>query len=81
MLILWRKLFLLLCAQEINSADTAQNQRRHGRNPVPPFFDTCMKMVYFGGKTRKNVQNQTRMLFLDVAYKNSRINLAIVGEK
>ena len=30
---------------------------------------------------RKNVQKQTRMLFLDVSYKNIRINLAIVGEK
>lgn len=48
---------------------------------MPSFFDTCMKMVYFRGKTRKNVQNQTRMLFLDVSYKNIRINLAIVGEK
>lgn len=48
---------------------------------MPSFFNTCMKMVYLGEKTRKNVQNQTRMLFLDVSYKNIRINLAIVGEK
>ena len=47
---------------------------------MPPFRYLYENGI-LGGKTRKNVQNQTRMLFLDVSYKNIRINLAIVGEK
>jgi len=54
--------------------------RRHGKSHAV-FFSYLYENGIFVEKHAKNVQKQTRMLFLDVSYKNIWINLAIVGEK